>query len=109
MKIAIVGSRTISDIKLDEHISATDEIVSGGANGVDTIANKYASANGIKITEFLPNYKKYGRAAPIIRNREIVDYSDKVVVFWDGTSKGSLSVIKYAKKVGKPCVVCILK
>ena len=69
----------------------------------------YAKENGIKMTVFLPQYERYGRAAPIIRNREIVDYSDKIIVFWDGRSRGSGSVIEYAEKVGKPCEIMICK
>ena len=59
----------------------------------------------VQITVFLPEYKKYGRAAPILRNRMIVDYADKVIAFWDGCSRGTLSVIKYAESIGKPCEV----
>ena len=107
MKIAIVGSRTISTVSLDGFVFEGDEIVSGGAVGVDSFAAEYARAHGLLLTEFLPNYKDYGRAAPIVRNKSIVDYADKVVVFWDGSSRGALSVIKYAKKVGKPCEVVV--
>lgn len=42
-------------------------------------------------------------------DREIVDYADKVIVFWNGTSKGALSVIKYAEKMKKECRVIIGK
>ena len=107
MKIAIVGSRNISTINLKEHINECDEIVSGGAKGVDTCAAEYARLNGIKLTEFLPEYKRYGKAAPIIRNKHIVDYADKILIFWNGTSRGTLSVIEYANKIGKPCEVII--
>jgi len=75
--------------------------------GVDRCAAAYARQHGIQLTEFLPEYERYGRAAPIVRNRKIVDYADKVVIFWDGRSKGTLSVIKYAQKVGKVCEVNI--
>ena len=109
MKIAIVGSRDINKIDIERYITKEDEIVSGGAKGVDTIAANYAKTNGIKITEFLPKYDLYGRAAPIIRNKEIVDYADKIIVFWNGKSKGALSVIKYAEKTGKECKVLICK
>ena len=105
MKIAIVGSRGITVEDLSPYVSQNDEIVSGGANGVDRCAADYAKQNGLKLTELLPQYERYGRAAPIIRNQAIVDYADKVIVFWDGSSKGSLSVIRYAKKVGKSCDV----
>ena len=57
--------------------------------------------------EFLPEYDKYGRAAPIVRNKKIVDYADKIIAFWDGQSKGTCSVIEYARKAGKPCEVVI--
>lgn len=109
MKIAIVGSRSISNLSIEDYISDCDEVVSGGAEGVDTCAAEYARRNNLKLTEFLPEYKRYGRAAPIIRNKQIVDYADKVIVFWNGNSKGTLSVIRYAEKVGKICEVIICK
>ena len=109
MKIAIIGSRNITTADIGRYVSAGDEIVSGGAVGVDRCAEEYAKANGLTLTVFLPQYERYGRAAPIVRNKEIVDYSDKVVAFWDGSSKGTLSVIKYAQKTGKACEVVICK
>ena len=109
MKIAIVGSRSITEIDLKQYISICDEIVSGGARGVDFCAAEYAKENNIKLTEFLPEYTRYGKAAPIIRNKQIVDYADEVLIFWDGKSKGTLSVIKYAEKSKKPCKIIILQ
>ncbi len=108
MKIAIVGSRDITIDNIGNYVSDEDEIVSGGAVGVDCCAAEYAKKNGLKLTEFLPQYALYGRAAPIIRNKKIVDYADKIIVFWNGSSKGTLSVIKYAEKVGKKCEVIII-
>jgi len=105
MKIAVIGSRKVCAIDIGKYISECEEIVSGGAVGVDSCAAEYAKENGIKLTVFLPQYKLYGRAAPIVRNKEIVDYADKVLAFWDGKSKGTLSVIKYAEKIGKPCEI----
>ena len=109
MKIVIVGSRDVIISDIGRYISNAKEIVSGGAVGVDRCAEEYAKKNGIKLTVFLPQYKLYGRAAPIIRNKKIVDYSDKIVAFWNGSSKGTLSVIKYARKTGKPCEIVICK
>lgn len=105
MKIAVVGSRGIKSLNLACYLTDANEIVSGGAEGVDSCAEDYAREKGIKLTLFLPEYSRYGRAAPIVRNKKIVDYADKIVVFWDGSSKGTLSVIKYAEKVGKPCEI----
>ena len=109
MRIAIVGSRNVIIDSITEFVADNDEIVSGGAIGVDQYAANYAREHGLKLTEFLPEYEKYGRAAPILRNKQIVDYADKIVVFWDGKSRGSLSVIKYAEKVGKSCEVILCK
>ena len=109
MKIAIVGSRSITNVDIEKYISACDEIVSGGARGVDSCAAEYARLKGIKLTEFLPQYELYGRAAPIVRNKKIVDHADAVMVFWDGRSRGTLSVIKYAEKVKKECKIIICK
>ncbi len=105
MRIAVVGSRDISVINMEKYVSDCDEIISGGAKGVDSCAAEYARKNGIKLTEILPQYERYGRAAPIIRNKMIVDYADKIIVFWNGKSKGTLSVIKYAEKVHKNYVI----
>ena len=109
MKVAIVGSRSIAVTDVGMYISDGDEIVSGGAIGVDCCAAEYAKKNGLKFTVFLPQYERYGRAAPIVRNKKIVEYADKIVAFWDGSSKGTLSVIKYAEKMGKLCEVILCK
>ncbi len=109
MKIAIVGSRELypTEQDIEMHLSGCDEIVSGGASGVDRAASEYAKRKNIKLTEFLPKYKLYGRVAPIMRNKEIVNYADKIIVFWNGKSKGSLSVIEYAKKMNKQCEIIL--
>jgi len=108
MKTAVVGSRGIYLSAFGDYLGEDcEEIVSGGARGVDECAARYALSRGIKLTEFLPEYSKYGRSAPIIRNKQIVDYADEVIAFWNGKSKGTLSVINYCKKTGKPCRVII--
>ncbi|MBO7250565.1 MAG: DUF2493 domain-containing protein [Clostridia bacterium] len=105
MRLAVVGSRRIVVENIGDYLEGAEEIVSGGAAGVDRCAAEYARENGITLTELLPEYSRYGRAAPIVRNRAIVDLADEIIVFWDGRSKGSLSVIKYAERIGKPCRV----
>ncbi len=105
MKVAVIGSRNIN-VDIQNYIQyGVDEIVSGGAKGVDSCAAAFARKKGIKLIEFLPEYEKYGRAAPIVRNKQIVDYADEVIAFWDGKSKGTLSVIKYCEKTKTPCKI----
>ncbi|MBE6587679.1 MAG: DUF2493 domain-containing protein [Ruminococcaceae bacterium] len=74
MKIAIIGSRGLIIEDLDEYIpKGVTEIVSGGALGADACAKRYAMENGIKYTEFLPEYSRYKRGAPLKRNIQIVE------------------------------------
>ena len=102
MKIAIIGSRNIEVENLGEYLPENvSEIVSGGAKGVDSCAREYAEKNKIPLKEFLPDYKRYGRGAPLKRNMEIIEYADKVIAFWDGRSKGTKFVIDNCKKSGK--------
>ncbi|MCH5200589.1 MAG: hypothetical protein J1F60_06475 [Oscillospiraceae bacterium] len=87
MKVAVIGSRGLTIDDLGKYLPKdTTEIVSGEANGVDSNAREYALAQNIKFTEFRPDYKRYGRgAAPLKRNLQIIEYSDIVLAFWDGT------------------------
>ncbi len=111
MKIAVVGSRGlfIGNDELNDYLCEADEIISGGASGVDSCAADYADDHKIKLTVFLPEYNIYGRAAPIVRNKKIVDQADLVIAFWDGISKGTLSVIEYAKKKNKEYKIVLKK
>lgn len=80
MKVAVVGSRGLIVKNLGDYLPKnTTEIISGGARGVDTCAKEYAVANGIKLTEFLPEYQKYGRGAPLKRNITIIKKADLVL------------------------------
>ena len=77
------------------------EIISGGAKGIDTCAREYALTNSIKLTEFLPEYEKYGKGAPLKRNLQIIDYADLVLAFWDGKSRGTKFVIEHCRARNK--------
>ena len=102
MKVAVIGSRNLVVHDLEKYLPAgVTEIVSGGAKGVDPSAKEYADAQGIKLTEFLPEYSRYGRGAPLKRNISIVEYVDLVLAFWDGKSRGTKFVIDECKKRNK--------
>ena len=106
MRIAVIGSRTVESIDFSL-VGATDGdvIVSGGAKGVDSLAAEAALAGGLPVTVFVPDYEKYGRAAPHVRNRKIVENCDRLVAFWDGMSRGTASTIALARRQGKPVSV----
>lgn len=108
MKIAVIGSRNLKVNNLEKYLPEnTTEIVSGGARGIDTSAKEYAEKHNIKLTEFLPEYEKYGRGAPLRRNLQIIGYADEVLAFWDGTSRGTKYVIDNCKKQNKKVTVYI--
>ena len=103
MKVAVIGSRNLKIENLGEYLpTETAEIVSGGAKGVDSDARKYAEDNNLPMTEFLPEYNRYGRGAPLKRNLQIIEYSDLVIAFWDGKSTGTKYVIDNCRKLNVP-------
>ena len=103
MKLLIVGSRSIVDFDLTPYVPAEVElIISGGASGVDSLAEAYADAHRISKLILRPNYRRFGRGAPIRRNREMVELSDEVLVIWDGASRGTAETVRYARSKGKP-------
>ena len=106
MRVAVIGSRGLQVDHLEDYLpEGVTEIVSGGAKGVDTCAKNYALAHGLKLTEFLPEYGRYGRGAPLQRNITIIEYADIVLAFWDGRSRGTKYVIDNCKKRNIPVVV----
>ncbi|MBQ3183911.1 MAG: DUF2493 domain-containing protein [Clostridia bacterium] len=109
MRIGIIGSRNIIIEDLKEYLTDNvTEIVSGGAKGVDQCAREYAIAENIKLTEFLPDYRRYGRYAPLERNIKIINYADRIIAFWDGKSKGTKHIIDNCEKMNKKIEVIII-
>lgn len=107
MQLSVRGGLTVADLEKYIH-EGTDEIVSGGARGVDSSAREYANAHGIKLTEFLPDYKRYNRGAPLKRNLQIIEYADIVLAFWDGKSRGTKNVIDRCRKIGAEVRIYIM-
>ena len=106
MKIAVIGSRNMVVNDLEDYLpQEVSEIVSGGAKGIDACAKEYANEKGLKLTEFLPEYEKYKRGAPLKRNIQIIEYSDEVVAFWDGKSRGTKYVIEQCEKRNKKITI----
>jgi predicted Rossmann fold nucleotide-binding protein DprA/Smf involved in DNA uptake len=105
MRVAIVGSRGWQDADairayVDSLPNGTT-VVSGGALGVDSIAEHAADKRGLAVVD-VPDYARYGGKAPLVRNEQIVAAADRVVAFWDGKSTGTAHTIGLARKAGKP-------
>lgn len=114
MKIAIVGGRDFNDYEflekelakfIEENNISLNSIVSGGAKGADTLAEKFATEMGVEMIIFKPNFEKYGRGAALARNTQIIQKSDVVFAFWDGKSKGTHDSIKKAEKLNKRLLI----
>ena len=119
MKICIIGSRSIDkaefvipilDRFMKDHVVGTPVILSGGAKGVDQITKSYARANNINLVEFLPyhlidNRTPFSSKYFFLRNKQMIDNADKVLIIWDTRSKGTEYGIKYAQKIKVPVMV----
>lgn len=109
MRLAIVGSRTIPALDISTYIKELpDVIITGGAQGIDTIAEQFAISHGVRVVVIRPDYATHHRKAPLIRNQKIVEQADEVIAIWDGASKGTKYTIDWAKRKGKPVHVFLL-
>lgn len=103
MKTIIAGSRSISSFILVskaivESGFQMSEVVSGHAIGVDHQGERYAREKKIPIKLFIPDWKKHGKRAGILRNIEMSIYADALIAIWDGKSKGTKHMISVAKQ-----------
>lgn len=112
MRLAIVGSREFTNYDLlcrevakIQETQKIDLIVSGGATGADTLAKKFAAKNRIPLMEFLPDYSRYGRGAPLQRNSLIVQNADWVLAFVTASSKGTWDTIRKAERAKKKTII----
>jgi hypothetical protein len=108
MKIAIIGSHTITHYETLQTLLlgvAATEVISGGATGVDQLAERWAKENGKLLRVIRPAYAQHGKQAPLLRNLQIMEAAETVYILWDGNSRGTKQAMDYAHKLGKP-VVC---
>jgi hypothetical protein len=114
MRVAVVGSRKFPDLQLVRDYvrtlnPATDAIVSGGAEGVDSVAEYEAEAQGIPCETHLAQWQQYGKRAGMVRNHHIIAGASHVVAFWDGESPGTRHSMTLAQQAGKPLKVFMPK
>lgn len=106
MKVIVAGSRDFTDYEyvaehLDKYLKNFKDIiiVSGGAQGVDALGEEYAEYYGHHVKRFKANWKEHGRAAGLIRNKQMAEYADMLIAFWDGESPGTKDMIDNAKRL----------
>jgi YspA, cpYpsA-related SLOG family len=112
MKVIIAGSRGITSISiLKDAIFQSDflisEVVSGCAQGVDSLGELWANENGVPISRFPADWDRFGRAAGMYRNSEMAEYADAAIILWDGSSRGTLDMIDKMRRARKPMEVWI--
>lgn len=113
MNIAIVGSRDFKDYEVVKNfvlenysLKEDDVIVSGGAHGVDALAEKFASEfTNLDPIIFYADWGKFGSSAGILRNSQIVMSSDMMFAFPTKNSKGTLNSIQQAQSKGIPVYI----
>ena len=113
MKVAIIGCRHFTNyeffknhlLKIIEEGLVIEKIISGGAKGVDNLAEQFAKEYQIETEIYKPEYNLYGKAAPMIRNKTIIDNSDMTIAFWDHKSKGTKNAIDYTNKNNKNVIL----
>lgn len=102
MRVIIAGCRDIYDYSIvleaikESNFSITT-VISGGANGVDLLGERYAKENTIEVKRFPADWNTYNKAAGPIRNREMANNADALIAIWDGISKGTKDMIHTAK------------
>ncbi|WP_407430572.1 SLOG family protein [Arcticibacter sp.] len=82
------------------------EIVSGaqvtndplwGKHGADYLGEYYAtSIRHCKLTRFPADWKTHGKSAGPKRNKQMAEYADGLIAFWDGKSRGTKNMIDLA-------------
>lgn len=93
--------RTFVDMKLSRITEEKPiEIVSGGATGADALGERYAKEKGYLLRRFPADWKQYGKAAGVRRNKEMAQNADALIAFWNGESRGTKNMIEEARAAG---------
>jgi hypothetical protein len=107
MRVLVCGGRDYVNRKVLFDVLDTihktcniETIIQGGASGADTLAAIWAHERGVAEICFRADWAKYGRAAGMIRNKEMLEAGepDKVVAFPGG--RGTANMMKLAREAG---------
>jgi hypothetical protein len=101
MRVIIAGSRQaeyhhVITALLDRPFDIT-EVVCGCAKGADTHGRTWADKFKIPVKSFPANWDLYGKSAGPIRNTEMAENADALILVWNGRSPGSANMLKTAR------------
>lgn len=102
MRIIIAGSRTITNYNsvveaIEESRFNITTIISGRANGIDQLGERYGKEHNIPIDMYPADWVQYGKRAGYIRNQQMASNADGLIAIWDGVSEGTNHMINIAK------------
>jgi len=103
MRMIIAGSRDFVNYfmfkkLIQGHKDKITTVISGGAEGADSMGEQFARENGIPFEVYPADWDKYGRSAGSIRNELMASKAEGLIAFWDGQSRGTKHMIDTAKK-----------
>lgn len=116
-KVIIAGCRNFNDYRLLceyadfklSNIKDDIEIVSGHCRGADLLGERYAIERGYKLKLFPAEWSQYGMSAGVRRNKQMAQYADALIAYWDNQSKGTKNMIEEATKAGLKIGIKIYK
>ena len=113
MQVAIVGSREAGKLTVDDLVQRIPinctRLISCSSIDVYQLARQASHSLWLPLTEDLPDYKTYGRRAPLVRNSRIIAEADLVLAFWDMRSRGTAHAIAECIRHRIPVKVINLK
>ncbi|MBQ2704246.1 MAG: DUF2493 domain-containing protein [Clostridia bacterium] len=111
-KVLVAGSRNYNDYeeakafiqKCINRIEKEYELVfvSGDCRGADKLGEQFALENDYNVEKHPADWERFGKSAGPKRNETMAKVADYIICFWDGRSKGTKSMIDFAKKFNKP-------
>lgn len=111
MRILITGGRDFDDrtmlfVALDrlhtEH--GFTILIHGDARGADQMAGEWAVERGVEVLACPADWKRHGRGAGPIRNRQMLEHKPDLLVAFPG-GKGTADMVAVATKAGMRVII----
>jgi hypothetical protein len=94
--------RVLNGLADVEYADQEISIVTGMARGADRIAYEFAQHHQIHYYPFPADWDRYGKRAGFVRNEAMAKFSDGLLAFWDGQSRGTGHMVNTMRGLGKP-------